>query len=59
MATIAPKYVPVIYLGVISLDSEFQTNSSSNNSDMDKSVTSNFSDQEGSGATFKCSIILG
>ena len=55
----APKYVLVLYLGVISLDSEFQLCSSSNDSDMDKSFRSNFCQQEGIGATFKYSIMLG
>ena len=38
----APKYVPVIYLGVISLDSKFQLSSSSKGSDTDKSYWSDF-----------------
>ena len=59
MATMAPNQVLVIYLGVISLDSEFQLSSSSNDSDMDKSFSSNFCHQEGSGATFKYPVMLG
>ena len=59
MGTIAPKYLPVIYLGVISLDSEFQLSSSSNNLDTEKSFRSNFCYQEGSGTIFKYSVMLG
>ena len=59
MAAIAPKQVPVIYLGVISLDSKFQLSRSSNNSDMGNSFRSNFCHQEGSGTIFKYSVILG
>ena len=44
--------------GVISLDFEFQLNSSSNNSNMDKSFGSNFCHQEGNGATFKYSAMF-
>ena len=51
--------MPVIYLGVISLDSEFQLSRSSNNSDMDKSFNSNFCHQEGSSTIFKYSVMLG
>ena len=58
MATIAPKQVPVIYFGIISLDSEFQLSTSSNNSVMDKSYSSNFYYQEGSSATVKYSVML-
>ena len=59
IAILAPKYVPVIFLGVISLDSEFQLSRSSNNSEMDNSFKSNFCHQEGSGTIFKYSIMLG
>ena len=59
MATIVPKMVQVIFLGVISLDSKFQLKSSLNNSDMDKYFSSNYCHQEGSGATFKYSVMLG
>ena len=59
MTIVAPKQVPVIYLGVISLDSEFQLGSSSNNSDIDKSFSSNFCHQEGSGTTFKYPVMSG
>ena len=38
----SPKMVPVIYLGVFSLDSKFKLSSSSNDSDMDKSFSSIF-----------------
>ena len=40
ITTIAPKKVPVMYLGVISLDSEFQLSSPSNDLDTDKSSRS-------------------
>ena len=46
----APKQVPAIHLGVTSLDSEFQLSRSLNNSDTDKSFSSNF---------FKYSVMLG
>ena len=59
MATIAPKKVPVIYLGVISLDSEFQLSSPSNDLDIDKSFGSKFCYQEGSDNIFKYSVMLG
>ena len=59
MATIGPKQVRVIYLEVISLDSEFQLSSSSNDSDADKYFRSNFCHQEGSGTIFKYSVMLG
>ena len=55
----APKQVLVIHFGVISLDFEFQLSSSLNHSDMDKSFSSNFYHQEGSGATFKYPVMLG
>ena len=45
--------------GVMSLYSVFQLSSSSNDSDKDKSFRSNFCHQEGSGATFKYSLMLG
>ena len=38
---------------------QFQLTSSSNNSDIGKSFSSNFGPQEGSGATFKYYVILG
>ena len=59
MATISPKWVPVIYLGVISLDSKFLLSSPLNDSDMNNSFSSNFCYQECSGATFKYYIMLG
>ena len=49
IAIIAPKYVPVLFLGVISLDSKFQLSRSSNNSDIDNSFRSNFCHHEGNG----------
>ena len=59
MATIAPKQVPVIYLGKISLESEYQLSSPSNDLDTDKSFRSSFCYQEGSGNIFKYSVMLG
>ena len=59
MGTMAPKKLPVIYLEVTSLDSEFQLISSSNDSDTDKSFRSNFCHQEGSGTILKYSVMLG
>ena len=59
MGKIAPKLVPVIYLGVISLYSEYQLSKSSNNLDMDETFSSNFCYQEGSGSIFWYSVMLG
>ena len=59
IAIIAAKQVPVIYLGVISLDSKFQLSRSSNNSDMNKSFRVYFCHQEGSRTILKYSFILG
>ena len=52
------KICAVIDLRVISLDSEFQLCSSSNNLDMDKYFSSNFCHQEGSGTILEYSVIL-
>ena len=53
------KMGPSNMFGVISLDSEFQLSSSSNDSDFDKSISSNFCHQEGSSTIFKISVMLG
>ena len=55
----APKWVPVIYLEATRLDSEFQLSSSSNGWDIERSFSSMFWHQGGSGATFKYYVNLG